>query len=254
MVEAEASNMNRRSLLAGAIAGAGAAALTESALASSALSDRGKPLTLPASKRIKVAYAISPGATLIDFAGPWEVFGEVMVRSLGTTMNDQMPFDQYLVAKSTEPVETESGMKVVPAFSFASAPQPNVLIVGAQPNSRELTAWIQGTSRGAAVTASVCTGAFRVAEAGLFDGLPATTHHAFYDDFEKAFPQVQLVRYVRFVENPATSSAGGLTSGVDLALRIVERYFGSQIATNTANYLEYKRLTLATHWPQATAT
>jgi transcriptional regulator GlxA family with amidase domain len=252
MVEAEASNVKRQDLLTGALAG-GAAALTGPALASSALADRGKPLTLPASKRVKVAHAIAPGATLIDFAAPWEVFGEVMVYSLGATMNEQMPFDQYLVAKSTDLVEMESGMQVVPAFTFASAPQPDVLIVGAQPGSPELTAWIQRASRGAAVTASVCTGAFRVAEAGLFDGLPATTHHAFYDDFEKAFPHVQLVRNVRYVENPAVSSAGGLTSGIDLALRIVERYFGSQIADNTANYLEYRRSRAATYWPQAAA-
>ncbi len=226
--------------------------LSGPAFASDSVSGRGKPLTLPISKRIKVAYAISPGATLIDFAGPWETFGEVMISSLGSTMNEQMPFDQYLVAKSSDPVETESGIEVVPAFTFSSAPQPDVLIVGAQPGSRELTAWIQRASRGASVTASICTGAFRVAEAGLFDGLPATTHHAFYDDFEKAFPQVQVVRHVRYVENPAVSSAGGLTSGFDLALRIVERYFGSGIAANTANYLEYARSTVATSWPSAT--
>jgi putative intracellular protease/amidase len=253
MLQAEASSMKRKDLLGGAIAGAAAAALTGPARASDAVSDRGKPLTLPASKRIKIACAIAPGATLIDFAGPWEVFGEVMVYSLGTTMNEQMPFDQYLVAKSSDPVATESGMQIVPAFTFTSAPQPDVLIVGAQPRSRELTAYIQQASRGAAVTASVCTGAFRVAEAGLFDGLPATTHHAFYDEFEREFPQVQLVRDVRYVENPTVASAGGLTSGIDLALRIVERYFGSQIATDTAHYLEYKRSTIATYWPQTTA-
>ncbi|MGA2761253.1 MAG: DJ-1/PfpI family protein [Candidatus Cybelea sp.] len=239
--------MRRKDLLTGTLAGA-AAALAGPALASGTVSNRGKPLTLPASKRIKVAYAISPGSTLIDFAGPWETFGEVMVTSLGTTMDEQMPFDQYLVAKSADPVEMESGMKVVPAFTFASAPQPDVLIVGAQPRSADLTAWIRQASRGASVTASVCTGAFRVAEAGLFDGLPATTHHAFYDEFQKAFPEVQVVRYVRFVENPLASSAGGLTSGIDLALRIVERYFGSGIASSTASYMEYKRSTDA-HWP-----
>jgi len=251
MVEAGDITMNRKDLLAGTVAGA-AAALTGPALASGVVSDRGNPLQLPSSKRITVAYAVSRGATLIDFAGPWEVFGEVMVASLGATMNEQMPFDQFLVAKSLDPLQTESGMQIVPAFTFASAPQPDVIIVGAQPGSAELMAWIQQASRGAAVTASVCTGAFRIAEAGLFDGLPATTHHAFYDHFAKAFPQVQLVRDVRYVEDPQVSSAGGLTSGIDLALRIVQRYFGLQIAKNTANYLEYERSTAATHWSPPT--
>lgn len=132
--------MKRKDLLAPTVGGAAAMALTASARAADAAYEHGDPLALPGSKRIKVAYAISRGATLIDFAGPWEVFGEVMVSSLGTTMNEQMPFDQYLVARTMEPIETESGMAIVPAFTFASAPQPDVLIVGAQPRSAELTA------------------------------------------------------------------------------------------------------------------
>jgi transcriptional regulator GlxA family with amidase domain len=57
-----------------------------------------------------------------------------------------------------------------------------------------------------------------------------------------------LVRDVRYVENPLVSSAGGLTSGIDLALRIVQRYFGAQIAAKTANYMEYERSAEAQRW------
>ena len=71
------------------------------------------------------------------------------------------------------------------------------------------------------------------------DGLVATTHHNFYESFSKQYPQVTLERNVRFVENRRISTAGGLTSGIDLALRVVERYFGRMVAQQTADYMEY---------------
>jgi transcriptional regulator GlxA family with amidase domain len=235
--------MNRRTALGSVFLGAIGATLGVPARSASSFPNRGGPLTLPRSKRIRVAHAVSPGAVPIDFAGPWAVFDQVMVDSLGTTMDAQMPFDQYHVARSLDPIATSSGMRVVPSYTFDNAPQPDVIIVGAQPNSAELKSWIRNASQRAAVTASVCTGAFIFAETGLFDGLAATTHHAYYDDFAKLFPQVRLVRDVRYVENAKVSSAGGLTAGIDLALRITERYFGTAVAQATAAFLEYRRST-----------
>jgi transcriptional regulator GlxA family with amidase domain len=86
---------------------------------------------------------------------------------------------------------------------------------------------------------SVCTGAFQLARAGLLDGQRATTHHDFYDRFADEFPQVHLERGLRFVENRRIATAGGLTSGIDLALHTVERYFGRDVAQWTADYMEY---------------
>lgn len=87
---------------------------------------------------------------------------------------------------------------------------------------------------------SVCTGAFQLGRAGLLDGLEATTHHEFWDAFEKQFPKVKLQRGPRFVEHPHVATAGGLTSGIDLALRVVARYFGDPVAQATADYMEYR--------------
>jgi transcriptional regulator GlxA family with amidase domain len=87
---------------------------------------------------------------------------------------------------------------------------------------------------------SVCTGAFQLGFAGLLKGREATTHHGFYESFAKEFPDVTLRRGLRFVEGPVISTAGGLTSGIDLALRVVERYFGRSVAKTTAEYMEYQ--------------
>jgi YHS domain-containing protein len=87
---------------------------------------------------------------------------------------------------------------------------------------------------------SVCTGAFLLAKTGLLSGKGATTHHNGYRSFAIEFPDVQLKRGVRFVEDGNLASAGGLSSGIDLALRVVERYFGRDVATKTAYYMEYQ--------------
>jgi hypothetical protein len=83
-------------------------------------------------------------------------------------------------------------------------------------------------------------GAFKLAKAGLLAGKAATTHHEFLDKLRSEFPDILVKRGVRFVEGEKISTAGGLTSGTDLALRVVERYFGREIAQTTATYMEYQ--------------
>lgn len=189
----------------------------------------GKKLTEPKdSGQINVAILISERATVIDFAGPWEVFQDG-------------GFTPFIVAKTLDPVTATSGMKIVPNYTFETAPHAHVVVVGAQKGSPEGLAWLRDVSPKADVAMSVCTGAFQMGRAGLLDGLYATTHHLFYDKFAAEFPKVKVIRGKRFVENEQISSAGGLTSGMDLALRVFERYYGAAQTQQLAYYLEYQR-------------
>ena len=197
-------------------------------------------LTPPAKGKIPVAFAISEGVTVIDFAGPWEVFQDVHVMSRGTDMEEQMPFQLYTVSERTDDITGSGGLKLVPDYTFDTAPQPKVVVVPAQRGSQALHAWLRKVSPATDVTMSVCTGAFQLGKAGLLSGKSATTHHDFFQQFEKAFPDVSLKRGLRFVENEKISTAGGLTSGIDLALRVVDRYFGREVAQATATYMEYQ--------------
>jgi len=197
-------------------------------------------LTPPAKGKIPVAFAISEGVTVIDFAGPWEVFQDVHVRDRGTDMEEQMPFQLYTVSERTDDITGSGGLKLVPDYTFDTAPQPKVIVVPAQRGSQALHAWLRKVSPATDVTMSVCTGAFQLGKAGLLSGKSATTHHDFFNQFEKAFPDVSLKRGLRFVENEKISTAGGLTSGIDLALRVVDRYFGRDVAQATATYMEYQ--------------
>ena len=87
---------------------------------------------------------------------------------------------------------------------------------------------------------SVCTGAFQLAKGGLLSGKSATTHHDFIESLTKELPDIDVKRGLRFVEGPKISTAGGLSSGIDLALRVVDRYFGRETAERTASYMEYQ--------------
>jgi len=197
-------------------------------------------LTPPAKGKIPVAFAISEGVTVIDFAGPWEVFQDVMVEQRGSDHEDQMPFQLFTVSEKTEVLTGSAGLKLVPDFTFENAPQPKVIVIPAQRGSHALHAWLKKVTEKTDVTMSVCTGAFQLGRAGLLSGQSATTHHDFFDQFAKAFPDVKLKRGLRFVENEKISTAGGLTSGIDLALHVVERYFGRSVAETTATYMEYQ--------------
>ncbi|AOS43515.1 Isonitrile hydratase [Lacunisphaera limnophila] len=207
------------------------------------------PLAVPANGEIRVAFLLSPGAEVVDFAGPWGVFEYVFVGQ-----DYRRPFKLYTVAAAKEPVTVSGGLTVMPNHAFADAPAPDVIVVPAidleklAPSALE---WLRAAQADTAVTMSVCNGSLVLGQAGLLDGKTATAHHGGYTTLRAEFPKVNVVRGVRYVEDGKIATAGGLTSGVDLALRVVERYYGREATLQTARYLEYQ----GTGWmhPQSNA-
>jgi transcriptional regulator GlxA family with amidase domain len=155
-------------------------------------------------------------------------------------MDDQMPFELFTVAEKIETLTGSGGLKLVPDYTFENVPTPKVVVVPAQRGSQALHAWLRKIAPSTDLVMSVCTGAFQLGKAGLLNGKSATTHHEFLDRFAQAFPEVTVKRGLRFVEEEKISTAGGLSSGIDLALRVVDRYFGRDVAQHTAGYMEYQ--------------
>ncbi|MGZ6125223.1 MAG: DJ-1/PfpI family protein [Myxococcales bacterium] len=183
-----------------------------------------------------MAFLISEGAVIIDFCGPWEVFQDVVVPG-----RQEAPFRLYTVSQKRDPIRASGGMQIVPDYDFATAPPPKVVVIPAQQDrTPPALDWIRATSKQADLTMSVCTGAFLLAGSGLLKGKAATTHHGSYTTFAMKFPDVRLRRGARFVEQDNVASAGGLSSGIDLALRVVERYYGREVAVRTAYQMEYQ--------------
>jgi transcriptional regulator GlxA family with amidase domain/YHS domain-containing protein len=141
----------------------------------------------------------------------------------------------------TAPIQAGGGMKIIPDYRFANAPTPKVIVIPAQHEpSKAVLDWIRQSSKGTDVTMSVCTGAFVLAKTGLLSGKSATTFHGAFGRFAMQFPDIELKRGARFVENGNLATAGGLSSGIDLALHVVERYYGREVAQQTAYTMEYQ--------------
>jgi len=235
------TGLNRRSLLTGAGGVIGAAAIAAVGARATASSDVPPGSTSPApGGQVPVAFVMGPGSTMIDFAGPWEVFQDANDGDKG--------FFLYTVSDSTDELQTTgnmgdgkmTGLRFRSDYSFANAPQPKVIMMGAQGGHTPAKIdWIRRASAQADYVFSNCTGAFLLAKTGLLDGLSATTHHDYFDSFEKQFPNVKLVRDTRYVDNGKMITSGGLTSGMDGALHIVERILGAKIAEQTIAYMEY---------------
>lgn len=229
--------MKRSDLLSqAAAAGLLAAGLPLRANASAGQTDPSiLPLT-PTPDGVPVAFLLSEGAVMIDFAGPWEVFQDAHV-----TRRTQPAFNPYTVAETTQPIAASGGMTIVPHYALASAPAPKVVVVPAQSGpTAAVKQWLADAARDADLIMSVCTGAAILAEAGLLDGQRVTTHHSALTTLAMQYPNVSVVRGVRFVDDGRIATSAGLSAGIDLALHVVARYYGKDAARLTAYDMEYQ--------------
>lgn len=190
-------------------------------------------LAQPAPARHRVAVLIFNGAEIIDYAGPYEVFG---------AESDQ--FEIYTVASTAKPVVTGAGMTVLAQYSYLTAPPADVVIIPGGmveevEHDRATLDWIKAQAAHARFTMSVCNGAFILANTGLLDGLTATTTRQNIPILQAQHPQIKVVRDQRFVDNGKIITTGGLSAGLDGALHVVGRMLGEGEAQDDALYLEY---------------
>lgn len=191
-------------------------------------------LVLPPSGIVKVAFVVSDQATLIDIAGPMQVFDQV--QSPGTT-----GFRTFTVSETRAPIKAGT-LTIVPDYTFADVPDADIVVVGAQTgNTAPYLDYLRRMTKEGKLMLSVCTGVSKFAQAGILDGLEATSHHDFIDQFTTRFPKIHFVRDKAWVHSaPRIYTAGGETSGIELALHIVELYFDHGVAVKTARYMEYR--------------
>lgn len=194
-------------------------------------------------KPVKVAILLYDEVEVLDVAGPLEVFTGTSIRKDGKFRDG---FETYLVAEELRPVKASgTGPLFVPQYTFETAPEPQILIVpggdtSAAVKNPRLIEWIQKLSGRSELTASVCTGAFLLAQSGLLNGKTATTHRFEIKRLAKEFPDVSVKADVRFVESERLMTSAGVSAGIDMSLRIVEHYFGREVATQTVQLMEYE--------------
>jgi len=193
---------------------------------------------------VQVGIYVYDEVEVLDFAGPFEVFSTASRVAGRLSPGTPAPFHVALVAEARRTVVARAGFRVEPHFSIDDHPPIDVLVVPGGVHDREMAKervveWIARRYASARLTASVCTGAFLLARAGILDGLEATTHWEDCADLAAQFPKVRVREGARFVEEGRIATSAGISAGLDLSLRIVAKIAGDELARRTARQMDY---------------
>ncbi len=194
---------------------------------------------------LKIAIFVFPEVEVLDFAGPYEVFTTASRVFGRQTPGQPAPFEVFTVAASPLPIKARAGLPILPEFDFTNAPVIDLLlvpggVVNAEQAKPAVLEWIAGTAAQARLTASVCTGAFLLAAAGLLDGRSVTTHWEDIDDLQRDFPYLKVVADQRWVDTGDIVTSGGISAGIDMSLHLVARLAGRELAVRTARQMAYR--------------
>ena len=194
--------------------------------------------------RKPVGIVLFNGIEVLDFCGPFEVFSVTRLNE-ERRAEEHSPFEVLLVAQTAAPVTTTGGMEVLPQFTFTNCPALDVLVVPGGLGTRvemkndAMLTFVQLRAAQVETLCSVCTGALILANAGLLDGLCATTHWRALALMQELFPQISVDKHSHVVEQGNIITSAGISAGIDMALRVVVRYFGEPVARAAARHMEY---------------
>jgi len=194
--------------------------------------------------RKRVGIVLFNAVEVLDFCGPFEVFSATRLNE-EKRREEPSPFEVFLVAETLSYVTTTGGMKVIPQYSFENCPRLDILVVpGGWGTRKELNnivilEWLRSRAAEVETLTSVCTGSMLLGFAGLIDGLHATTHWRSLDWMRDSFPEVIVEYEQHVVEDGRVLTSAGISAGIDMALKVVARYYGKDIARATAVHMEY---------------
>ena len=196
-----------------------------------------------------VGILIFDDVEILDVAGPFEVFAVTSLNEEQRLEQSSSPFKVYLIAEKDKQVIAIGGLRLTPDVTISNCPKLDLLIIpggwGTRKESKNkiLLNWIRyqcnPTDTNDKLIASVCIGSSLLGKAGLLDGRDATTHWRAFDFLEKSAPKTRILKDVRFTLTEPIFTSAGVSAGIDLSLRIVSRFFGTEVGQATARQMEY---------------
>jgi len=188
---------------------------------------------------MNVGILIYDQVEVLDFSGPFEVFSTASRLSQPTGA-----FEVYLLSASPERVRARGGYFVLPHFDLGSHPELDVLIVPGgvhdqAMNDPTLIAWLKQVSPGCRIVASVCTGAFILATAGILEGMQVTTHWEDIADLRALSDSYKVIEDVRWVDQDHIVTSAGISAGIDMSLHLVARLTSESLALLTAKQMDF---------------
>lgn len=177
---------------------------------------------------------------VLDFAGPYEVF------SVTELEDGTKPFQVITLSETGGLISARNGLRVETEKAIQAAPKLDILIIpgghgatNTEIHKKDLLSIIRSQHEKTELLASVCTGSFLLAEAGLLNGKQATTHWRSLDRLETAYPKVDVQRNVKYVDQGDILTSAGISAGIELSLHMVERLLGEEVMKTTAQRMEY---------------
>ena len=191
----------------------------------------------------RVAVVLFDGFTVLDMYGPVQAFGACRI-----TRPDGPPlrfFEVFTIAEHRGPIKSGEGPSTHADYTFAEAPPYDILLVPGGFGTREAVkndtflGRLRAASEKAAVTATVCTGSALLARTGLMDGRPATSNKIAWDWVVQQGPKVLWKRKARWVDDGNLITSSGVSAGTDMALALIGRLHGRDMAVSAARNMEY---------------
>lgn len=192
----------------------------------------------------RVGIYIFDEVEVLDFAGPFEVFSTATRVSRKRWPERPAPFSVSLIADRPRTVLARGGFPVMASASFSDPPALDLFIVPGGEVSQELTRddvrdFIVRAAQSSSLTASVCTGAFLLARAGLLDGRRVTTHWEDLADLRQMFPQLRVESGKPWIDTGPIVTSAGISAGLDMSLHLVSRLSSVELAELTARQMDY---------------
>ena len=192
----------------------------------------------------RVGIYIYDDVELLDMAGPMEVF-TTAARVAARQSPDKPPcFETFTLACYSTKVRSRAGLWIEPDHVITNHPSLDVLlvpggVVTAELKNDALKRWLVQTAPKTPLVSSVCTGVFLLAQAGLLDGLPATTHWEDIAELRRDHPTLTVLEGMRWVDTGPIVTSAGISAGIDMSLHLVERLAGRTLALQTARQMEF---------------
>ena len=191
----------------------------------------------------RVAVVLFEGFTVLDVYGPVQAFASVRLPRPDGSWHRL--FEIVTIAEKAGPVKSGEGPTTHADYAFVDAPTYDVLLVpggfGTRKavNNTALLLALTAASRAATVTTTVCTGSALLARTGLMDNRPATSNKIAWDWVVQQGPRVRWQRQARWVDDGDLVTSSGVSAGMDMALSVVARLHGVDMARQAARFMEY---------------
>lgn len=195
-------------------------------------------------KKRQVGILLYDYVDVLDFTGPAEVLSltannkaEQAIILYKKHLLPTKPFEVFTISETGMQIKTHSGIKVEPDFSIDNVPELDILIIPGGPlravqsvaKNQKIVDWII-KNKNIEYLCSVCTGAYILGATGLLDGKKATTHHLALKVLQEKYPAIREVSDSKVVHDSNLITSGGVSSGISMALYLVEQIMGKSIA------------------------